>query len=213
MIDAESTDDTAERARGCGAEVVVRPWNGFVDARRDAIARVTTPWVLMLDADEVLDETLRAAVLQADESVDGYFVHRDTYVGDARMRVWSREPLIRLFRRDAARVETRAGIAEAALHEYVVVRGRVDPLPGTLLHFSYATIAEYWRKLERYTGIEARAARPSLVGALWNAFLISPRFLRLLAKGAAFDGVAGWNVAYGSALYPAVVAMRALMRR
>ena len=59
VLDAASEDETVAVARAHSAEVEVRPWAGFVSARRYALGRVATPWALMLDADERLDATLR----------------------------------------------------------------------------------------------------------------------------------------------------------
>ena len=58
VLDAESDDATRELAQKAGAEVVVRPWEGFVSARRYLLSLVTSPWVLMIDADEVIEPGL-----------------------------------------------------------------------------------------------------------------------------------------------------------
>jgi len=60
-IDATQPDMTPDmlRARNAGAEVIVRPFEGFVRTREFARSQVKTPWTLMLDADEVLDPQLR----------------------------------------------------------------------------------------------------------------------------------------------------------
>ncbi|MGH7728194.1 MAG: glycosyltransferase, partial [Vulcanimicrobiaceae bacterium] len=79
VVDAESTDRTVAVARAAGAEVIVRPWPGFVAARREALAFVQTPWTLMLDADERLDSALAAAILAADGASAGYRMRRTTF--------------------------------------------------------------------------------------------------------------------------------------
>ena len=78
IVDAESSDGTVLLARARGAEVIVRPWDGFVSARRFAQAAVQTPWTFMLDADEVLDRELSEALrtLAPPDGVDGYTVQR-----------------------------------------------------------------------------------------------------------------------------------------
>ena len=59
-------------ARGAGAVVVQREWTDFVDAASAfALASVRTPWALMLDADEALDDVLCDAIADAPDDVDG----------------------------------------------------------------------------------------------------------------------------------------------
>jgi len=65
VLDAYSRDHTVQFARGAGAVVVQREWTDFVDARRFALASVRTPWALMLDADEALDDVLCDAIGEA----------------------------------------------------------------------------------------------------------------------------------------------------
>src|SRR5215469_15972869 len=79
VLDALSRDHTVQFARGAGADVVQREWTDFVDARQFALSQVKTPWALMLDADEALDDVLREAIVHAGDDVDGYRVRRTTY--------------------------------------------------------------------------------------------------------------------------------------
>ncbi|HEY1975486.1 MAG TPA: glycosyltransferase family 2 protein [Candidatus Baltobacteraceae bacterium] len=214
VLDACSTDHTIQFARGAGAEVVQREWTDFLDARRFALGHVRTPWVLMLDADEALDDVLRDAIERADPAIDGYRVRRTTYFCGRPMRLWRDEPLLRLFKRDRAHLESApATDADAALHERWVGDGSVAELTGSLLHYSYPDASAYRKKFAQYTAIEAEGSRAS-VGALLAACLRAavrfPYFL--LAKGALLDGLGGIYVACGSATYPIAVAWKALLR-
>ncbi|MGO4210398.1 glycosyltransferase [Terriglobus sp. 2YAB30_2] len=54
--DTGSTDDTAEIAQAFGAEWMPIPWNGdFAEARNLVLRQATCDWILVLDADEMLD--------------------------------------------------------------------------------------------------------------------------------------------------------------
>ena len=73
VLDACSRDHTVQFARGCGrAKSSQREWTDFVDARRFALAHVRTPWALMIDADEALDDVLRDAILDCSGDADAY---------------------------------------------------------------------------------------------------------------------------------------------
>lgn len=214
ILDACSRDHTLQFARAAGARVTQREWTDFVDARRFALAQVQTPWALMIDADEALDDRLRDAIVAASDELDGYEVLRVTYFCGKPMRVWSNEPLLRLFRADRARLEAHpASGGTAALHERWASDGRVGRLAGTLLHFSYPDVASYRAKYDRYTTLEAQSAVASPLQLLTAGVTSVARFpWLLLAKGALLDGPRGWYVSWHSALYPVVTAWKALFR-
>ena len=201
-----------EFARSAGARIVEREWTNFVDARRFALAQVETPWTLMIDADEALDDLLRDAIVRASPDVDAYRVKRTTYFCGKPMRLWRNEPLVRLFRTGRATLTARPAAASGApLHEAWSSDGRVGELPGTLLHYSYPDVASYRSKYDRYTTLEARSMKPSPLRLLSECAASAARFPWLLfGKGAALDGPRGWYVAYRSAVYPAVAARKAL---
>lgn len=211
VLDAESDDGTVPYAQSAGATVEVRPWTDFVDARRYALSRIDTPWVLLLDADEALDDRLRDAIVAAPGDVDGYYVRRNTYFRGKPMRMWSGEPLLRLVRTQRARIEALPATGgSAALHERLVCEGRTGELDGTLLHYSYPDAASYLEKFDSYTSIEARGATPGATRRLKETLLVPLRFANnLLRRGALLDGPRGWYIAWYSAIYPAVVAWKA----
>jgi glycosyltransferase involved in cell wall biosynthesis len=212
VIDAGSRDHTVAFARGAGARVVQRDWTDFLDARRYALSQVQTPWALMIDADEALDDVLRDAILEAAANVDAYRVKRTTYFCGKPMRIWRDERLIRLFRVDRVRLEARPAAATAApVHEAWSCDGTVADLRGSLLHYSYPDVATYRTKYERYTSLEAQSMRSSVLGWLAQCGASVGRFAwLLLARGALLDGPRGWYVAFRSAVYPAVAARKAL---
>ncbi|MGB6985055.1 MAG: glycosyltransferase family 2 protein [Candidatus Aquilonibacter sp.] len=205
VLDALSTDHTVAYAIAAGARVIERRWTDFVEARRYGLAQIATPWVLMLDADEELDDRLRDAILAAPDDADGYLMRRTTYFRGKPMRMWSDEPLLRLVRTSAARVN------DAVLHERLVCDGIVRELRGTLSHYSYPDARSYREKFARYTAIEALAERANPLRWLGETALVPPRFANNLVRhGALLDGPRGWYVAWYSALYPATVAAKAL---
>jgi hypothetical protein len=213
-LDALSRDHTVQFARAAGAQVVQREWTDFIDARRFALAHVDTPWTLMIDADEALDDVLRDAIVDAPDARDGYRLKRTTYFRGKPMRIWTNEPLLRLFRTGRAQLRGNPAAAESApLHETWTSEGDVGDLPGTLLHYSYPDSASYRAKFDRYTSLEARTLPGSLLDFIAASLSSIPRLLWLLfGKGALLDGPRGWYVAYRSAIYPVVATGKALVR-
>jgi glycosyltransferase involved in cell wall biosynthesis len=218
VVDSESSDATVPLARSRGAQVVVRPWGGFVETRRFALGHVETPWTFMLDADETLDPNLRDAIGAAEPQAEtgGYVMRRTTFfcgrpiVGCG----WGEEAPLRLFRtRGGHLVAHPAGGGQAELHEEWQVDGRVERLAGELLHDSYPTVAAYWDKFHRYTSLEAQSMRPSWfvgLGTLLTALARLP-YLFLVKRGYR-DGWRGAIIAAGSAFYPVAVLWKAARR-
>ena len=62
VLDSGSTDGTVEIARGFGAHVEHRAWDGFARQKNAAIERARHPWVLLLDADEWLEADAQSRV-------------------------------------------------------------------------------------------------------------------------------------------------------
>lgn len=216
VLDAESTDTTATLARARGAEVEVRPWRGYVDARRYALGRTATRYAFMLDADETLDADLGGALCGDLSAYDGYRVHRVTMLDGHAIHAagWSSETLVRCVRVDRAICVAASVGGGADLHERWQVLGRVGVLPGRIVHDSYPSVAAYFEKFDRYTRIEADAIAPSLRRLLLTGAAFPIRVAwSMLRYGGWRDGWRGWFVAWHVAAYPVVVQWRAGRRR
>ena len=214
VLDAGSSDDTVAIAKAHGARVETRRWMGFVSARRYALERVTTPWAFMLDADELIDETLRDAILQSPETgIAGYRVRRVTMLCGRAVHAagWSNERLLRVIRTDRARVAgSRNG---AQVHERWSVDGEVDYLAGAIVHDSYPTVASYHEKFDYYTSVEAQALPPSWPNYAAAMALMPLRFAWSIVRyGGWRDGWRGPFVAWESARYRVIVQRKALRR-
>jgi len=216
IVDAESTDETVAIARAHGAEVVVRPWEGFVGTRRFAQNFVKTPWTFMIDADELLDESLRDALLAVDPpaDVDGEVMRRPTVFCGRPITGcgWGDEAPLRLFRTTRAYLMPRpAAGGHADVHEEWRVYGDVGRLRGTLLHDSYPTLAAYWAKFDRYTSLEAMGLKPTRFGAMRTVVTAFARlpWLFFVRRGY-HDGWRGAVIAFASALYPVVSLSKAM---
>jgi Flp pilus assembly protein TadD len=91
IADTGSNDRTMEIARELGARVFSIPWeNDFAAARNRALEEVHADWVLVLDADELLDPAAAPVIraLIAKPGADGYLVSIRNYVGSLSDRLW-----------------------------------------------------------------------------------------------------------------------------
>jgi glycosyltransferase involved in cell wall biosynthesis len=106
IADTGSTDATIDIAHRFGAKVVKIPWESdFSKARNLALQHATCDWVLVLDADEMLDDTGRAGMttLLNQQDVLGYDVWIWNYVRTLTSREWNRPAIRNPNRIDVAR--------------------------------------------------------------------------------------------------------------
>lgn len=88
--DTGSTDDSVAIARSFGAEVILIPWEqDFAQARNRMLAQRKCDWVLILDADEMLDPVGGAEIRRLIEnpSVFAYHNPRWNYMRDMSARL------------------------------------------------------------------------------------------------------------------------------
>lgn len=212
MVDAHSTDRTATIARDLGAAVVEREWKGFLDARLFALGQVRTAWTLMLDADEALDEQLKAEICAVDaEGMAGFILKRATFFCGRILRQWSAEKFLRLFVTGRVTLVSHpvTGGADVQIHERWTTTGPVRELPGLLLHYSYPTVASYRSKFEAYTSLEAQSRHPKTGRIRTVGVMAALRFFHAtFFRGGLRDGWRGLYVAFWSAMYPVVVARK-----
>lgn len=192
VVDSGSQDRTVEIARQRGAHVLVRDWAGYSDQKNFASEQAGQPWVLSLDADEVVSPPLAKEIEStiANPQHDAYRVFRPTFFMGRALGHYGRgkEPgTVRLFRRGAGRFDGRL------VHEQVHVAGPVGTLQAPLLHYSYPTVASYWGKIHRYAPLEAqeRVLHGSPRGGRWSRALAKFGWMLIVRRGL-LDGPHAW---------------------
>lgn len=196
ICDSQSTDRTTEIAREHGALIVTKQFAGFGAAKQAALDRLTTDWVLVLDADEEVDEEARESIQQAlsEPRADGYEIkRRSLFLGRwLKHSGWYPDWILRLFRRDRGR------FSDNQVHESVVVTGAIGKIEGHLLHYTDPDIDHYLRKLNRYTLLSAQELHEAGRKFSLLKLLFSPSavFLkRYIFKLGFLDGIQGFLLA------------------
>ena len=160
VVDSGSTDATeaVSRARA-HVRFLHRDFDGYGPQKRWAVAQARHDWVLSVDADEALTGELDAEIsrLAADDfaGAAGYEIPRSLVFMGRRFRHGreSAHHVLRLFDR------RRGNFDAAPVHEKVVVEGPVRRLEGSLLHYSYRDLDEYFEKFNAYTRLAAAKMR------------------------------------------------------
>jgi (heptosyl)LPS beta-1,4-glucosyltransferase len=150
VVENDSVDDTIERARTAGATVISPAFTTIGAARNNAIERVQTPWVLVLDADErctpELATEIRERVKLPSDNVAFRIPRRNYFLGkEIRHGGWGSDKPIRLFRRE---IRYNANL----VHEHVnVTKGGIGEVRSSLLHYTYTSLDQYFEKFDRYS--------------------------------------------------------------
>ena len=205
VVDSGSTDGTEAICRQYGTLFVHHDWSGFSNQKNYAETLATGDWILSLDADEALDETLLDSLtrLLADGPYEGevYSMNRLTnFCGHwIRHCGWYPDTKIRLWRRGTARWE-------GDVHEQIVFSKPVKTvrLKGDLLHYSYYTLDELATRQTHYAQLAAQEAYAKGRHCGRTALWLRPlwRFMRdYLLRGGFLDGKAGYTVCRMNARY------------
>ena len=226
VVDAESTDRTAELARSYTPRIFVRPWPGYGAQKNFAMEQATADWILIVDADERVSNELREEILNMlrkhpsprvpvalpdamgdgegggeGESPVAYRIPRRNYYYGRWIRGAGQypDPQLRLVRRGHGRYN------DLPVHEHLEVEGPVGDFHGHLDHHTHPTVVSHELKIERYSTLAAeeriRAGRPE---AAWYHLLVNPlwTFLKVyLLRGGFRDGVPGLLVSGFSATH------------
>jgi tRNA A-37 threonylcarbamoyl transferase component Bud32 len=203
VVDGGSTDRTVEIARRFTPDVIAHPWPGYRAQKQFALEQAPTEWVLNVDADErvtpELAREIRESLAKVPATVAGFAIPRVVpYLGRWWYRGgWYPRPVVRLVRRSA----TRWGGVDP--HERAEVRGPVRALEHPLVHYSYASVSDHLRAIDKLTAVAVAqveggrfAGGGRLVGEpAW-------RFVRAyLVRRACLEGLPGLFVALTDAFY------------
>jgi glycosyltransferase involved in cell wall biosynthesis len=154
VLDSGSSDDTAVQARNAGAIVHATDWPGYGPQQQRGIRLASSDWVLSLDADERVSESLQQEILAAtgQSHTDGYRIPRySSFCGTfIEHSGWRPDYTLRLVRTKLA------GFTDHFLHAHMTVDGSTANLHHPLIHYSYTDLDDVLEKLARYSKGAAR---------------------------------------------------------
>lgn len=154
VFDSGSTDDTVELCKQYTPHVFVTDWPGFGPQKNRALDKVTSDWVLTLDADEFLSPELSQKIQEiiiSPQAKNIYKIRRITqfcgqylYYGD-----WKSDYPLKLFKRHKARFK------DVPIHEALVGEGKVGKIKEIIWHHSYGSLEDMINKMNTYSTLSA----------------------------------------------------------
>lgn len=155
LSDSFSDDGTVEIARAAGATIFQRPFDNFAGQRNATLAAIDAEWVFFVDADERITPELAAEVRRVivERPEVGWWVPRHNFIAGHQVRHGGFYPdyQLRLLRRDRARYDP-----DRPVHEVVLLDGPAGYLQNPMIHYNYATWAQFHAKQRRYARMEGR---------------------------------------------------------
>ncbi len=201
-VDDGSTDETLEILHGLKKrlktlKVFQHQGEGYVEpARNFAISKASGDWILILDADEDIPESLIKRLTEIAEKmkqIDYVRIPRKNIIFNHFMResMWWPDYNIRFFKKGKVKWSNK-------IHRPPEVSGQGLDLPPdenyAIIHHSYQTITQYLQRMDRYTTIQAEELRKEGYKFNWPDLLEKPlgEFLsRFFANKGYQDGLHG----------------------
>lgn len=176
VVDMHSTDATIALARPFTQHIFEHEFVGYVEpARNFAIEKASGDWIFILDADEILPESLGLKIRRLVELSDyAYyrFPRKNIIFGKwIRHSGWWPDYQIRLFRKGVVTWGND-------IHSIPLTEGRGMDLRAeevnALHHEHYQTIEQYLDRLNRYTTVETKQKIREGYEFKWQHLLLKP---------------------------------------
>ena len=218
VIDSYSTDETLDIvANYPQTEIFQRKFDSHTNQWNFGIGKVNTEWVLSLDADYVLSDSLidELKTLNPPEDVDGYFASFRYCVFGKPLRGTILPPRQLLFRRN------NALYIDDGHTQLLNVKGKSANLKSNVFHDDRKSLSRWLWAQDRYMIIEAKKLKNasyselSLGDNLRKRKLIAPFIIFiycLFLKGGILDGWRGWYYAFQRMLAEILLSLKLIER-
>ena len=209
-VDDQTTDDSLKVAqRHTKKAFKLKHEKLFHVNKQKVVNKATQPWVLWLDADEVVDKDLVTEIRKVikAKNVNGYYVPRKNYIFNKWIEHtgWYPDHQLRLFKRGKVTWPC------ISIHEDPMVEGETHQLKGHLVHQNYTSVSQYLGKLNKYTSLDADRLKAEIKAPYLKHVLVRPLdelIKRLVAEKGYKDGLHGLVLSLLQAFYELVVVVK-----
>ncbi len=199
VIDSFSTDRTVEICEKYNCVVRQRKFAGFGVQKQYAVSLATNSYILSIDADEILDNDLREAIIKLkDNGLEEHHIYAfsmlNLYCGiPIKSCGWYPDTQVRLFDKRFAGWDLR-DVKESVVFPKSL---RINPVGGYMFHYRCATPEEYSTKMNKIAQIDASILRAdrNYGNALKPYFMWLKTFIEYyFIKRGIMDGKAGRDI-------------------
>ncbi|MBN21783.1 MAG: hypothetical protein CL678_10915 [Bdellovibrionaceae bacterium] len=200
VVDSGSTDRTVEIAKSFGAEVIHQNWLGYGKQKNIAHQAASFPWILNLDADEEISDSLREEILEKikNKEIHGYRIPRKTkYLGQWILHGgWYPNYLVRLSQKKYSKW------TEPEVHEELKVNGPIATMNHPIHHFTFKNLQNQIETNLRYShqGYQELLKKNKHKNVFLLIFKPIGKFIETyFIKKGFLDGVAGFIISVNAA--------------
>ena len=201
IIDSNSTDKTLDICHKYNTTIFQQKWLGYSEQKNFGNNKANFNYILSLDADELLSDTLKQSILELKEkgfkgayqfnrlnNYCGKWIHHSSWYPDKKLRLWNK----------------KEGQWQGDIHETVVFPNTTDitHLKGDLLHYSISSIEEHINVINKFSSIKAQALfekgkKSNLLKLHLKPFI--KFFITYVLKRGFLDGYYGFIISKNSA--------------
>ncbi|MBY0227552.1 MAG: glycosyltransferase family 2 protein [Hyphomicrobium sp.] len=165
VVDSGSSDRTQDIAREYGAKILQFHWDGRYPKKRNWTLinyPPSTPWVLFLDADEIVNDEFCHAVASAiaSERYDGFWLNYTNCFLGRRMRHGVPQRKLALFRVGRGLYERidedHWSTLDMEVHEHPVIEGKLGEIKTPIEHQDLRSLETFLNRHRDYALWEAR---------------------------------------------------------
>ncbi len=202
VLDAFSSDKTEQICKERNVQFIQKKWEGYSKSKNHLNSLVETEYILSLDADEALSETIREEIRKEKEKgFEGtYYVNRLTnYLGKwIRYSGWFPDLKPRIFPKEGSYWSGEF------VHETLVYpMCEAKQFVGVVEHYSYYSYEDHRQRADKYSVLTAQKfyAAGKKVSVLKPYLSALGRFVSMYFLKLGFlDGLKGFKIAQISAL-------------
>ncbi|MBK8521469.1 MAG: glycosyltransferase family 2 protein [Chitinophagaceae bacterium] len=155
LYDSGSDDGSVQIAKRYGARIETGSWEGYGRNRYKASQLAQYNWILMIDTDEVVDEDLKQAILNADLTNEHlvYNMRYKNYYGSTEIKFgeWGNDSHIRMANRNTVKID------QEIVHEKLFLQPglHIKTLDGFIRHYTVSNSIDYACKAMEYASLSA----------------------------------------------------------
>jgi (heptosyl)LPS beta-1,4-glucosyltransferase len=200
VVDDGSTDSSLEIAKKFTKNIFKHKSVGYVEPVRNfAISRATNDWVLVVDADEEIPDSLSSrlqGLVKSKEESTAFAIPRKNIIFGKWMQHtgWWPDYQIRFFKKDKTKWSDKIHSIPEIEGEKVKLDEREE---NAIVHNNYQNISQFLSRMDRYTTVEARELLEKGYKLNWTELVTRPLSefnSRFFAQNGYKDGLHGLSL-------------------